>query len=152
MAAIERRRSQILEAMTANKPLGDILKQIQDLVSFLLNGASCWCEMADGTWIGERPAATMEKTEVERNPIAGTSGAVLGTLCGMSSGSRVRTREALSSAVELIVLAVKKSRLHSDLVRRSEFDLLTEIHNRFWMENTLTRRSSQRRSRGIDSV
>ena len=137
MAAIERRRSQILEAMTANKPLGEILKQICDLVSFLLNGASCWCEMADGAWIGERPAATMEKTEVERSPIAGTSGAVLGTLCGMSSRSRIRTREALSRAVELIVLAVEKSRLHSDLVRRSEFDLLTEIHNRFWMEKNI---------------
>jgi diguanylate cyclase (GGDEF)-like protein len=137
MAVIERRRSQILEAMTANEPIGEILKQICDLASFLLNGASCWCEMADGTWIGERPVATIENTEVERSPIAATSGAVLGTLCGMRSGSGVRTREALSRAAELIVLAVEKSRLHTDLVRRSEFDLLTEIHNRFWMEKNI---------------
>ena len=137
MAAIERRRSRILEAMNANKPLDEVLKQICELVSFLLNGAPCWCEMADGTWIGPRPVGTIESKEVERSSIAATSGDVLGTICGVISGSGVRTREALSRAAELIVLAVEKSHLHSDLVHRSEFDMLTEIHNRFWMEKNI---------------
>ena len=40
-------------------------------------------------------------------------------------------------AAGLIALAVETSRLHADLVHRSEFDLLTDIHNRFSLETAL---------------
>jgi diguanylate cyclase (GGDEF)-like protein len=37
----------------------------------------------------------------------------------------------------LATLAIETSRLYSDLVHRSEFDLLTDVQNRFAMEKTL---------------
>jgi diguanylate cyclase (GGDEF)-like protein len=37
----------------------------------------------------------------------------------------------------LAALAIETRRLYSDLLRRSEFDLLTDIHNRFSMEKQL---------------
>lgn len=137
MAAIERRRSRILEAMNANHPLDEILEQICDLVSFQCHGAPCWCEMADGTGAGQKPEATIQRERVERCPIADPSGSVLGTVFTLRRASGERTMEALPRAAGLIVLAMEKSRLHSDLVHRSEFDLLTEIHNRFSMEKNI---------------
>jgi diguanylate cyclase (GGDEF)-like protein len=49
-------------------------------------------------------------------------------------------------AAELATLAIETSRLYSDLVHRSEFDLLTDVHNRFSFESsldTLIRNASQ---------
>jgi diguanylate cyclase (GGDEF)-like protein len=40
-------------------------------------------------------------------------------------------------AAGLATLAIETSRLYSDLVHRSEYDLLTEIHNRFSLEKLL---------------
>jgi len=40
-------------------------------------------------------------------------------------------------AAGLATLAIETSRLYSDLVRRSEFDVLTDVQNRFAMEKTL---------------
>ena len=45
--------------------------------------------------------------------------------------------EALSMAAGLATLAIETRRLYSDLRRRSEFDLLTDIHNRFSLEKLL---------------
>jgi diguanylate cyclase (GGDEF)-like protein len=55
--------------------------------------------------------------------------------------SRAKTRaietEALSMATGLTAIAIESPRLYSDLVQRSEFDLLTEIHNRFSLDKQL---------------
>jgi diguanylate cyclase (GGDEF)-like protein len=40
-------------------------------------------------------------------------------------------------AAELVTLAIETRRLYSDLLRRSEFDLLTDIHNRFSFDKRL---------------
>jgi diguanylate cyclase (GGDEF)-like protein len=45
--------------------------------------------------------------------------------------------EALSMAARLATLAVETRRLYSDLRHRSEFDLLTDIHNRFSLDKHL---------------
>ena len=45
--------------------------------------------------------------------------------------------EILATAVGLAVLAIETDRLHADLRHRSEFDLLTDIHNRFSLETRL---------------
>jgi diguanylate cyclase (GGDEF)-like protein len=45
--------------------------------------------------------------------------------------------ESLASAVGLAALAIETRRLYSDLIRRSEFDLLTDIHNRFSLDKRL---------------
>jgi diguanylate cyclase (GGDEF)-like protein len=46
-------------------------------------------------------------------------------------------RDALSLGVRLATLAIETRRLYTNLVHRSEFDLLTEIHNRFSFERHL---------------
>lgn len=136
-AANERRRSQILEAMNASKPLEEILSQICDLLSFQLDQAPCWCEMADGTCAGRKLAAATQTGGIEVHPIPGASGSAIGTLFAWRGAPDKKTREALSRAAGLISLAVETSHLHLDLLHRSEFDLLTEIRNRFAMEKSL---------------
>lgn len=57
--------------------------------------------------------------------------------------------EALSMGAGLVELAMEARRLYSDLRHRSEFDLLTEIHNRFSLEkhlDALISRASQNAS------
>jgi diguanylate cyclase (GGDEF)-like protein len=136
MAAVESRRSRILEAMNANKPLDEILKQVCDLVSSQLSDTPVWCEMADGTTVGHKLDTTQDG-KVAHHSIAAADGSALGTIFSVGSGSSEKTEEALSKAAGLIVLAMEKSQLHLDLVHRSEFDLLTEVHNRFSMEKKI---------------
>ena len=58
--------------------------------------------------------------------------------------------DILASAAGLATLAIETSRLHSDLVHRSEFDQLTEVRNRFSLEHNLDLMIGQaRRSAGI---
>jgi diguanylate cyclase (GGDEF)-like protein len=47
--------------------------------------------------------------------------------------------ETLSMAGSLSALAIETRRLYSDLLRRSEFDLLTSVHNRFSLEKHIDR-------------
>jgi hypothetical protein len=48
LAYVERRRSRILEEINGARPLAEIVEQITELVSFKLNGAPCWCQIAEG--------------------------------------------------------------------------------------------------------
>src|SRR5580700_7777764 len=85
------------------------------------------------------PWATGHRT-VE-HPIPSRTGQQLGTLfVAFASGTQptIAEREALAMAAALATLAIETSRLYSDLVHRSEFDLLTDVQNRFVMEKKLT--------------
>ena len=138
VAEIEKRRSRILEGMNASRALADILAEIMDLVSFQLEGAPCWCEIADGMTAGRKPQDAVEEAQVERHPMVAPFAPELGTICVLCNDcSGSRQTEAVSMAAGLIALAVETSRLHADLVHRSEFDLLTDIHNRFSLETAL---------------
>lgn len=141
LAQVEQRRSSILEDINSSRPLSEILEKITTLVDFNLRGAPCWCELADGTEVGTRPneALGSAKQTVE-HPIHARNGVAIGKLCTELAGrgiSEARARESLAMAAELATLAVETSRLYSDLVHRSEFDLLTDIHNRFSLEASL---------------
>jgi diguanylate cyclase (GGDEF)-like protein len=73
-------------------------------------------------------------------PVAAPAGPLLGkffaALCPHAR-CRAEAQEALSMAASLARLAIETSRLHHDLVHRSEFDLLTDIQNRFSLEKHL---------------
>ena len=56
LAYVEQRRSRILEDINHAKPLAGILERITELVSVRLSGAPCWCQIADGATLGNRPA------------------------------------------------------------------------------------------------
>lgn len=138
-AQIEQRRSHILEDINGTRPLAEVLEQITDLVSFHLDGAACWCEITDGARLG-RYQADPGGRRLLREEIPARSGAPLGFFYAAvesPSDTLGREKQALILGTRLATLAIETRRLYSDLVRRSEFDLLTDIHNRFSLDKKL---------------
>ena len=113
-------------------------KRSLELVSFTLNGAA-WCETANGGQFGYCPPKA-DSLRIIRAEIPARSGPPLGTLFvafGKSTIAPARESEALSLGTELATLAMETSHLYSDLRHRSEFDLLTDTHNRFSLHSRL---------------
>ncbi len=141
LAYVERRRSKVLEDINHSKPLAEILERITELVSVRLNGAPCWCQVAGGAALGNRPVELQSSSlRVVETPIPGRSGPALGCIFAAfdaRTNPDAVEKSALAMASELATLAIETSRLYSDLVHRSEFDLLTDVQNRFAMEKAL---------------
>jgi diguanylate cyclase (GGDEF)-like protein len=141
LAYIEHRRSRILEDINGSRPLAKIVEEITELVSFKLRGVPCWCQIADGAQLGNCPPKLAGLRIVE-NEILARSGPALGVLFAafepLTKPSAIES-EALLMAVGLATLAIENRRLYSDLTHRSEFDLLTDIHNRFSLDKHLDR-------------
>ena len=152
LAYLETRRSRILEDINNSRPLGEIVECITEVVSFRLHGAACWCEITDGACLGKRPPKITSQRLIQEE-IPGRSGAALGTIFAAVHRLAKPSPEensALSLGAGLATLAIETSRLYSDLVHRSEFDLLTDIPNRFSLEKHLDKMISEaRRSAGI---
>jgi diguanylate cyclase (GGDEF)-like protein len=154
MAYFERRRGKILEDINNSRPLAEILESINELVSARLAGARCWIQVKDGAMLGnflsENSRAGLRVVE---EPIPSRSGPALGTICaafGLHTKPHAVETESLAQAAGLARLAIETSRLYSDLVHRSEFDLLTDIHNRFSFEKQIeTAIEAARRTAGI---
>lgn len=141
LAYVEQRRGKILEDINASRPLAEILERVTELVSVKLNGAACWCQIVDGAKLGNCPPdLTHSSLRVMEYPITARSGAAHGAIfAAFDSYTKPSTleAEALGMGAGLATLAIETSRLYSDLVRRSEFDLLTDIENRFAFERHL---------------
>ena len=137
-AELERRRSSILEDINGSKPLASILEKIVELVSFRLDGAPCWCEVADGSMVGNCPPEPHD-LRIIRVSVDSRSGPALGALFAALPPETPSTLEtdSLSNGARLATLAIETRRLYSDLRRRSEFDLLTDIYNRFSLHKRL---------------
>ncbi len=151
-AYIERRRSRILEDINGSRPLAEIIEQITELVSFKLKGAPCWCRVADGAQLGNCPPKA-NALRIVQAEVPARSGPSLGVICaGLDPLTLPRSIEsdALSMAAALSALAIETRRLYTDLLHRSEFDLLTDIHNRFSLDKRLEAQIEQaRRDAGI---
>jgi diguanylate cyclase (GGDEF)-like protein len=136
LANIEQRRRRILEDINGSLPLAEIIEQITALVSFTLNGVPCWCQIADGALLGNCPP-NLTNLRIVRSEIPARTGSALGTVFAafdplVKPGDD--EPEAISMAAGLAALAIENRRLYSDLLHRSEFDLLTDINNRFSLE------------------
>ena len=146
-AELERQRSRILEDINGSRPLAEILEEITELVSFQLKDASCWCEVTDGARLGNCPPR-LATLRIAQEKIPARSGTPLGVLSAafnpLAKPSAQET-EALSRAAGLAALAIETRRLYSDLLHRSEFDLLTDIHNRFSLEKLMDAHIDQAR-------
>jgi diguanylate cyclase (GGDEF)-like protein len=145
LAEIERQRSRILEDINGSRPLAEILEAIAAMVSSTLAGAPCWCEIADGAKLGACPQE-QNSLRVVRAEIPARSGPALGALyAGFHPQTllAVGELEALQTGARLATLAIETRRLYTDLRRRSEFDLLTDIPNRFAMERFIDARIEQ---------
>ncbi len=135
-AALERRRSRILEDINAGRPLHETIEQITALVSFGLGESPCWYQNGSGALIGNRPRE-LSPINVIRQDIVSRSGPSHGEIfVALNSAAPAGTAapETLSIGAWLTALAIETHALYADLRRRSEFDLLTEIHNRFSFE------------------
>ncbi|MDR3792766.1 MAG: GGDEF domain-containing protein [Terracidiphilus sp.] len=139
LAYMERRRSRILEDISGSRPLAEIIEQITEMVSFRLHGAPCWCQIAGGARLGNYPP-TLHSLRLIELDIPGRSGAALGVISAAFDDltkPAAEEREAISMGAGLASLAIETRRLYSDLTHRSEFDLLTDVQNRFSLEKHL---------------
>ena len=135
-AELERQRSRILEDINGARPLAEILEEITELVSIQLKGAPCWCVASDGERQGVYPQVP-HSLRIVQAEIPARSGPPLGTIYAAlhpQASPATREAEALHGGARLATLAIETRKLYSDLRRRSEFDLLTDIPNRFAME------------------
>jgi diguanylate cyclase (GGDEF)-like protein len=137
MAYLEQRRARILEMINGSRPMTEVLTRITELVSVSLDGASSWCQVTGGARLGNYPPnlAGSSLRVVERPILSRTGerlGAVFAAIDSRSDPRRVVI--ALDLAAGLAKLAIETSHLYSDLVHRSEFDLLTDVENRFSLE------------------
>ena len=139
LAYLETRRSRILEDINGSRPLAEIIEEITELASFKLSGAPCWCQIVDGALLGNCPP-NLSHMRIVRTEIPSRSGHPLGTLYAAFDPHAKPSdteSEALSMVSGLATLAIETRRLYTDLRHRSEFDLLTDIHNRFSLEKHL---------------
>jgi diguanylate cyclase (GGDEF)-like protein len=147
LALIEQRRSRILEDINGSRPLAEIVEEITELVSFKLSGAPCWCKIADGPLLGNCPQ-NLTGLRVVQDQIPAHTGPALGDLSAAFdplAKPAANESDALTMAVALIALAIETRRLYSDLLHRSEFDLLTDIHNRFSLDKHLDHQIAEAR-------
>jgi diguanylate cyclase (GGDEF)-like protein len=147
LALVEQRRSRILEDINGSRPLAGIVEEITELVSFKLRGAPCWCQIADGAQLGNCPPK-LSGLRIINYTIPAHAGPALGDLfAAFDPDAKPNPSEsaALSMAVALTALAIETRRLYSDLRHRSEFDLLTDIHNRFSLDKYLDRQIEEAR-------
>jgi diguanylate cyclase (GGDEF)-like protein len=139
MAQLEQRRSRILENINKSRPLAEIIEQITELVSFTLNGSPCRCEIAGAAPLGQLWTDSAYK-HILRREIISHSGLVLGVLSAAldeQNQALPDENEALAVGTQLATLAIETRRVYSDLIYRSKFDLLTDSHNRFSLEENL---------------
>ena len=146
-AYIERKRGRILEDINSARPLAVIIEQITELVSFKLSGAPCWCQIVDGALLGNCPS-NLASFRIVQESIPGHASTPHGIIYAAFdplTKPRAIESETLSLAAGLTTLAIETRRLYTDLRHRSEFDLLTDIHNRFSLENYLAKQIDEAR-------
>lgn len=146
---LEQWRSRILEDINSSRPLSEIIEHITEMVSFTLTGSSCWCEISDGSRLGNPPDKKMGLRIVGRE-IPARTGGILGTLFvafRTHEGNEEEESTALSTGARLAALAIETRKLYSDLVYRSEFDLLTDVYNRFSLERYLEEQITKAREK-----
>jgi diguanylate cyclase (GGDEF)-like protein len=140
IAQLEQWRSRVLEDINSSRPLGDIVEHITEMMSYMLNGAPCWCEITEGPVLG-KPPAKREKMRIISREIHSRTGLVLGVLSASFDPAQPENekeeQEALTAGVRLATLSIETRKLYSDLVHRSEFDLLTDMYNRFSLDRHL---------------
>jgi diguanylate cyclase (GGDEF)-like protein len=140
-ATLERLRSRILEDINGACPLSEVLEQITGMVAFKLDGAHCWIQVPEEHW-GAQPVERYASRILHRE-IPGRAGTPLGMLYVALDWRTIPSAEeaeALAAGAGLASLAIETRKLYLDLFRRSEFDLLTNLHNRYSLDKKLASR------------
>ena len=141
LARQELQRSHILELISSSEPLQEVLREIAAMVSSRLYGASCWFELqgeGESNVEMEHPSGP----GVVMRELFAPDGTRLGMLLAtplLRTSPEKEVAAALGAGARLAELAIDTRRLYTDLRHRSEYDLLTDIPNRFSMEKHLDR-------------
>jgi diguanylate cyclase (GGDEF)-like protein len=144
--SMDKERSRVLEAINSRLPLDQVLTMITDLISEQMDGLQCWFEVAaTGAVIGvpseEADSSDQHALRYFRRDILSSAGERLGSLVMLREDDAKKLislrSELLDMGVSLAALAIDNRRLYEDLVRRSEYDPLTEVPNRFHFEERL---------------
>lgn len=141
LARQEQERSHILELISSSEPLPEVLREIRSMVSSRLFGSPCWFELhgtAEGTTELERPAGPAMIFQELFSPEGASLGFLLATP-RLQSSAEADITAAMVAGARLAELAIDTRRLYSDLRHRSEYDILTDIPNRFSMDRHLDR-------------
>lgn len=137
IAFLEKERGRVLEAINSMLNLDEVLLMILRLISTQLEERSCWCELANGTIVGEACPPEDADRAVRRGIYSG-AGERLGSL--VVSGVEAyqeQAGEALEMGASLAALAIDNRRLYETLIHRSQYDQLTNAANRFLLESRL---------------
>jgi diguanylate cyclase (GGDEF)-like protein len=137
IAFLEKERGRVLEAINSMLNLDEVLLMILRLISTQLEERSCWCELANGTVVGEAGSPQDFDRAVRRGIYSG-AGERLGSL--VVSGVEAyeeQAGEALEMGASLAALAIDNRRLYETLIHRSQYDQLTNAANRFLLESRL---------------
>lgn len=149
-AQLEAKRSRILEDINTSRPLPELIDAITEMVAFSLNCPFSWCETADGGRLGNAPA-NHNGLRILHCEIPARAGGSLGTMfAATEAGEPVSHDESssLEAGVRLATLAIETRKLYKDLVYRSEFDLLTDMYNRFSLERYLDEQIDRAKAEG----
>ncbi|MGC1422006.1 MAG: GGDEF domain-containing protein [Terracidiphilus sp.] len=136
---LEVKRSRILEDINSSRPMPELIDAVTEMVAFSLDFPFCWCEMPDGARLGNAPSNAQGLRTI-RLDIPARAGGSLGTLFAATEAGEPRPHDeasAMEAGIRLATLAIETRKLYKDLVYRSEFDLLTDIHNRFSLDRYL---------------
>ena len=149
LARLEQQRSHILERISSSAPLSEVLGEIQTLVSSRLFGGPCSFELHSADGKVPQPFGP----GVIFRELFLPDGSSLGYLTATPMMQRAGEGDIASTleiGARLAELAIDTRRLYSDLHHRSEYDLLTDIPNRFSMEKKLNElMASGRRNEGV---
>ena len=152
LARQEQQRGRILELISSPAPLTEVLQEIQATVSARLYGASCWFELSATAGAGSRASSERPSSpEIVHQELFSRDGTSLGYLMAtplIKTSAEADISAILIGGAHLAELAIDTRRLYSDLHHRSEYDLLTDIPNRFSMEKTLDRLMQSARING----
>lgn len=140
-AFLEKERGRGLEAINSRLPLEEVLSMITGLIAEQAEGLECWYDLAcDGPADREKPLQEQSGPQLSRREILSGAGEHLGsiTLAGDPDIEPHPTRsELLEMGVSLAALAIDNRRLYEGLIQRSQYDQLTEVPNRFFLQSRL---------------
>jgi len=139
LARQEQQRSRILELITSPASLEEVLDEICAMVSTRLYEAPCWYVLNDRSSRDAGGGTDARRGTVVRELCSpdGTKLGYLHAIPWVAAPKEAEVATILSVGARLAELAIDTRRLYSDLRRRSEYDLLTELPNRFTLERTV---------------
>lgn len=140
-AAIESKRSQILEDINAKKPLEEILTLVRSLFEIKFPNYVCKIRLEPAGAEKEQESENKHSLFRIERQILSNDGLVLGAILVESDSPLAPIDEVtdnLDLACNLTALALENRQLYKDLLFRSNYDALTGLPNRYSLEKQLT--------------